>query len=130
MIRVDSVGRPNYVNETRDAHPQAKETSPWAASFPFCTVQSRTELSAASPSTPSRPFSIKGNSTRTVRDFFSHCSAINIVAIAGSYGCSFSRPGGFTDGSIGPRRRALMRRVEFRQAPLQQLIRLLLGASR
>ena len=66
--------------------------------------------------------SIKGNGTRTVRDFFSHCSAINIVAIAGSYGCSFSRPGGFTDGSIGPRRRALMRRIEFRQAPLEQLI--------
>jgi len=56
----------------------------------FCTVQSRTELSAASPPPPSPSFFYKGNGNPNRRDF---CSRIvrryNIVAIAGSHGCSF-----------------------------------------
>jgi hypothetical protein len=48
------------------------------------------------------PLFYKGDRHPNRPVFFSHCSAINIVAIAGSYGCSFSRPGGLADDRTAP----------------------------
>jgi hypothetical protein len=92
-----------------------KEISPWAALFLFCTVRSRIRFSAAICSARSRPFLIRRTGIRTVSDFCSHCSAINIVAIAGSYGCSFMIADAMVDALRAPTR---FKPVEARGAAL------------